>query len=177
MATININLLPASFNIQKGFSVWAQNLKKIFIGGAFLLVFLGSVGILTILLFTKNLNQEKALNQKLKLDITDLQATEQRFFLVKDRAQKIQAVYAEKKLEPLVLDLQNIVSTLPPGTSLVSTDLALNKLEVEFLADSSQSMTQLMTKIVSDDKFTKIALKNFDFNSTKGFSIAFGLEK
>jgi hypothetical protein len=177
MASNNINLLPTTYNIQKGISDAGIVAKRIFIGGAFLLIFLTSVSLLSILFFTRQLTTQVQRNTQLKASIAELETVEQRYFLIKDRVGKISTVLANRKLEPVVTQLGSFLTTLPENTSVNSAEITANTVSVEFLVTNSDSVVRLMSQIVSSDDYSKVSLKNFQFSPTRGYLIAFELQK
>ncbi len=177
MASNNINLLPTTYNIQKGISDAGTIAKRIFIGGAFLFIFLASVSLLTILFFTRQLNTQIQRNNQLKAGISELETVEQRYFLIKDRVNKIGKVLNNRKLEPIVDQLSGFLATLPENTSISGAEITANNVTVEFLVTSSDSVVKLMSQIVSSEQYGHVSLKNFQFNPARGYLISFELQK
>ncbi|MEK7526149.1 MAG: hypothetical protein AAB546_01575 [Patescibacteria group bacterium] len=177
MATNNINLLPSTYNIQKGLNDAVSIGKKVLIGGAFLLVFLASVCSLAIVFFTRQLNTQIQRNNQLKSGIAELEAVEQRYFLIKDRVGKISKVLSSRKLEPTIDQLAVFTDTLPENTTVSSAEVTSGTINIEFLVTSSQSVVQLMSQIISNDQYSQVSLKNFQFNPAKGYLISFEIQK
>ncbi|HEX6977382.1 MAG TPA: hypothetical protein VF185_03425 [Patescibacteria group bacterium] len=170
MAT-KINLLPNELGRGKEALKVAALLNKVsmIIGGIFLL--LGIIGIIYLVALQSQITGLINGNSQKQAQIRNLEQTEQKLVLIKDRAGKIKGIIATKSAYDASSSISDILSGLPPEVSLEEANIAPIQVRFSVISQSSLGMIAFLNKVSQATNFKQVILKNFGFRPLSGYSI------
>ena len=114
---------------------------------------------------------------QLTSSIKALETVEQQYVLVKDRAQKIDAV---KKGGNALIDFElfiNLAASLPDGATVVDGTVSVDSIETLLLVQKSSALTQVFSTVLSNENYDMVTLKTFNFSPKTGYNVEFLLKK
>lgn len=176
MAEINLlsstNLAP-----KPGVVKTSNNLKVaavVLTIGFFVIVFLMvSFFIFNAISLRNSVNKQAQLTNSIK----SLELVEQQYVLVKDRAQKIEAVYKEGNAIDDLDNFVNLISSIPDGAAISAGNVSVGSIETQILVYNSAALTQTFSTIVTDENYDTVTLKSFSFDPKSGYNLEFLLRK
>lgn len=166
-----INLLPTDLGPASAASKVAKSLNKISLAIGIIFLILGIAGGSILVLRTIEIRNLNAKGDQLKNSIKSLETTEQKFFLLKDRTQKIKTILATKNAYDNASKLNKIITTLPEDVTLDEADIDSAQVHFSVISQSSLSMVLFVSNLISSGNFTQITLKNFAYTQNTGYQI------
>lgn len=142
--------------------------------GFFVIVFLMvSFFIFNAISLRSSTNKQAQLTSSIK----SLETVEQQYVLVKDRAQKIEAIFKEGNALDDFSNFVNMISSIPDGAAITSGKVSKGSVETQILVYNSAALTQTFSTLVSNENYNTVSLKSFSFSPKTGYSIEFLLKK
>lgn len=169
-----INLLPIDLSPARQVFKVAASLKKIsyIILGTFLLI--GTLGVIYIVFLRVSINSSTSRQQALTNNIQNLESTEQKLFLTKDRIDKIKVILADSKKADAYYNISQILSALPGDVVPYSVEIDSNRAKFSVLSKSSVSMAEFLNFLVASGSYKKLSLLSFIFTPDRGYLITLG---
>lgn len=172
MATIN--LLPEDFKTTSGIITLASKLKVFSLLAifAYVLFLAGSGSYIFYLRTQKNdvVGRQNGYAEKIK----NLEATEQRLVLLRDRVEKANKLYEQKDANNTLKTLDSIIGYASPVT-VAKADFNDKTLEVTLNAPESASLVRFLATLVSDTSIANVLMENFGYSQATGYTIALKL--
>ena len=171
----NVNLLPKELAPSESVNKLGKVLNTFAAGVTGLFIVLAVAGGLTLYFFTarfNNLNQEQT---DLKNSITNLQTSESQLILLKDRIGKIQTLLGSRVNEGLYTKQKEITNSLPSDMALERNEIGQGKSTIELVSNTSRSVTDLMSVILSKSDLSSLIMQEMTFNPYQGYKIVFDL--
>lgn len=172
-----INLIPKRPTENKQV---AQTVKFLKTGSSIALILsaiLGGVGLSVSYYFSNQLKQEVLLKNELISEINNLKNVETVMLLMKDRAQKVQTVLQERKIERKYVVFRGVAQKLAEGSQIDEINIDEAKVEFEVSADNSQTVGDLIADAISQvEEGQVLTLMEFDYNPFTGYSSSLKLE-
>lgn len=170
----NINLLPKSLG-PKGSILKLANFSKkaaVIVAAVFFVFGLLIGGYLFFL--NREIKSSQGRQETLKATIKNLEQTEQKLFLLKDRIAKIKIFY---NLEDSQTDLQSLGGLLAGSPSILVTKVTVipGKITLDGTAQNSQAFGDFLGLLVLSPVYKTIDLLNFSFGPDVGYSFGFDL--
>lgn len=165
----NINLLPKELfkdDKEESFNKKFFNLAYLFLSlSAVVLIFAVSAFIL-IRMRTSDSEKKKS---ALLIDIKNLQASEQRLVLFKDRLVKIDKLLSLDTTSDAVYVLEESYKMLTPGVSFYQATIAGNNVKFVVNSNSSREISNYVTQIASTKKFSKIVIDGLSYTPSTNY--------
>jgi|SRR5581483_661824 len=169
-----INLLPQDLSPARQGLRLAAFLKKVsyIILGIFL--FAGTLGVIYVVYLRVQINFSVSRQQTLTKNISDLETTEQKLFLTKDRTSKLKTILADTKKDNSYNDIKKILANLPGDVIPYSLEIDSNRTQFAVLSRNSVSMAEFLNSIVVSGEYKKLTLVSFVFTPDRGYLITLG---
>jgi len=168
-----INLIP----IEMAVPARAVRIEKV-LNKLILITFivLISAFIITASFFYYYSNENSKLNKNIessKLKISDLEKSEQKLILTKDRLSKIGLVQKTKSVNNEVKRYQKFSSTVSAseGSSIITADLTTKGSEISVLTHNSVSLAKILSPLYTLLEYSKVILTSLEYNPITGFSL------
>jgi hypothetical protein len=171
-----INLLPTDISASKDVVKVANILKNIAVAGSFLLIILSTAGIVTLFLITTQSTAEQRKVENLKTEIKNIQAVEQKYFLVKDRLSKVNTIIKSRNNEPKINNLESLTKTLPEGVNIFDAEVNPTLTKVTVNATQSVGLTTFLSRLVTNSSYKEMVMKGFSFNPNTGYFVILELK-
>jgi Tfp pilus assembly protein PilN len=170
----NINLLPKSLG-PKGSILKLANFSQkaaVVMTAIFFIFGLFIGGYLFFL--NREIKNSQSRQETLKATIKNLEQTEQKLFLLKDRIAKIKLFYS---LADSQTDFQDVGSLLAGNPSVLATKVAVTpgKVTLNGMAQGSQTFGDFLGVLVLSPNYKSINLSSFSFSPEVGYSFGFDL--
>lgn len=163
-----INLLPVDLGAGRDVLKVSKAINKIVTGVASLLMVVLFLAFGYLFLISRQIADKTTSNEVLKQNIRSLENTEQKLILVKDRAQKIQTILAQKNATDNAINISKTLSGLSIPVILEDAEIDVNQTEFTVVSDSSLGMSSFLTSIQASG-YKEVTLKNFEFRPTGGY--------
>jgi len=172
-----INLLPTDL-APKGPTLKIINYLKqvIFVGFVvFLLISLGLGGFL--ILTSLELQNSLSRQENLKNQIKNLEQTEQKMVLLRDRVEKINKILSMPNIQSDISNTQKIVDFNSSNINIRELEFSIDKVKLSVTASSSASFKELVDSLTQTNYYKTIILSSLNFNPNVGYSASFELSK
>lgn len=166
-----INLLPLDLSSKRQsfrLALLIRRLSLFFLGGFLLL---GTLAVVYIVYLRVQINSSQNNQKVLSQNITNLEATEQKLFLTKDRISKIKIILGNPDRFTPFQGINNILGSLPADVSPYSVQINGNKSEFSVLSKSSLGMATFLNSLVVNGQFKNLKLTSFVFSPERGYLI------
>ncbi len=170
MAT-KINLLPVELGAGRSILQVARTLNKVSIIAGVVFLVVGVSGIVYLFLLQRQVTDQVNKNNQLQTSIKNLQATEQKLVLIKDRIGKIKTILSQKTAYDNSGNIQNILLGLPSDVVLGEAEISPAQIRFSVTSKTSLGMVSFLTNLTSQSKYKQMVLKNFNFRPSSGYSI------
>ena len=167
----DINLLPIELSPIRGAVKLSAKLTKIAIIISGCVLLLGLAGVVVIVFLSSQINTSMTKQASLKQSITNLESTEQKAFLVKDRIDTAKAAFAYKNAGDALISLDTVLSNLPSGVIVNTVQIDSAKTDFAVISKDSLSMATFMNSLVTTGTYTNLALVNFSYTPSGGYTI------
>ncbi len=170
--TNNINLLPGDLNKSKGVGFVSLLLKRVSII-LVVILFIGVIlGVMFVIIQTRNLNNINQKNSELTSQVQKLNQTEQRLFLVKDRISKIETILGNKTSEESIGHLDQTVSSMSSDLAFKSVKIAGPSTTLTLGATNSKVIDQFLNFLANGNSaYAQVLLKNLGYNVDLGYLV------
>lgn len=118
-------------------------------------------------------NQKSELTAKIK----SLESVEQQYTLVIDRLNKLKGVSQGADAYSDYEVFKDVSANLPEGVNFMEGSISPGSFEVSYEAESSKQLSQIFSDILSNSLYSKVTLRDFSFNSERGYVFTFELSK
>lgn len=173
-----INLIPIEMAVPARAVKIAKILNKISTATIILLILaIVVIGSLFFYYSTQNTKINRNINAS-KTKITNLEKSEQKLVLAKDRLIKIEVVQKAKSLSDEIKRYQKFASVVSAsvGSTISEADLNSKGTEVTILSQSSDSLAYIISPLSKLIDYSKIILASLEYNPSSGFILNFKLE-
>lgn len=167
----DINLLARDKKPSKVVSKGASKLVKVSV--VLFILLIASIAVMVSVYFVFD-NRVKALtndNSNLKVQITALEETEQKYFFIKNRLENISKVKESDQLYDKIIMFENAYSLATAPNIVTSAELDEKRALVTTSTDSSLSMTKYLSSAMASGKFSTIVLDSFSFTKKTGYVV------
>lgn len=173
-----INLIPNELSVPSKVVRFAGVLNKASTIVLVLLVLIVITAISISLFFSYKLKAINGEVETLKSRVVDLQKSEQKLVLAKDRISKIVQIQKDKSAEEMVFKFKSLSDQLSLDQELGVSEVKIDKNEVEasFLTKNSQSVANVLSYLKKSDIYKNIVLSSFGFNTTSGYLMDFAFK-
>ncbi|EKE05790.1 MAG: hypothetical protein ACD_19C00176G0012 [uncultured bacterium] len=174
MAKKQINLISQEMTVPTKIVVLAKVLNKISIIGTIFLI-LAAIGLISGLLYFNSQYKKTISNiDSLKVKITDLEESEQKLILAKNKLSKIAYIRSINSIDNELdnynaLKNQILINSVSFDTAEVIFDP--NKTETSFKFSDTTNLSNALTTLSKFDKYKKIILTSLGYNTTSGYLI------
>lgn len=165
----SINLLPPELGPKRSVLKITKSLKKVSLVLFALLVVLSALTLGYRLYLSRQLDSSLARISSYKTQISALENTEQKLFLVKNRLAYINSIQSGndnyKKLDQLTV----LIASIPTEIIIEKIELKEGESTIKVSAQDSQTVSRLFSYLISSD-YSNILLEGLSFNSGVGYS-------
>lgn len=170
-----INLIPEEMSVPAKVVTLAKTLNKISTVGTILLI-LTIIGLIAGMVYF-NVERGKTTTNiaSLKQQIVDLERSEQKLILAKDKLSKIAYIKNSDSIDTELsnfIEFENSVSGASSAISFTEINIDPTKTEVSFAASDSGSLSSTLEKISTLAKYKKIVMTSLGFNATSGYVVS-----
>jgi hypothetical protein len=173
---VSINLLPSDLKPTGYVLRLAANVKKGVVIGFILLLFSISVAVAFFIFLTSQLNKSKENKNQLVTQITALEQTEQKLFLIKDRLGKISKVLASESVTEEVVLLEELLNNLPSGIQIGGAEIFNNVLKFNTSFARSSDLTQFI-RLLGALGYKRVEIVSFSYGAQEGYRAGFNISK
>lgn len=163
-----INLLPVDLGAGRDVLKASKAINKFVTGVASLFMVILFLAFGFLFFISRQTANKTASNEALKQQVRSLENTEQKLILVKDRAQKIKTILAQKNATENVTKVSKVLASLPIQVALEDAEIDINQAKFTVVSDNSLGMASFLTNIRSSG-YEEITLKNFEFRPSGGY--------
>lgn len=166
-----INLIPTEMAVPPKAVKIVRILTKISTIGAISLVVIVISAILIFVYFKYDYNKTQASVESLKAQISDLERSEQRLVLAKDRLAKIASIQSHPSIEDDLASFQEIIPLVGNASGSALLEANIDPLKTQFSATSanSTSLAEFLGPISRLTQFKNMVLTSLGFGQTTGF--------
>jgi hypothetical protein len=165
-----INLLPKELGTKGKYAKAAAKIKQITIVSSLFVLVLGLIGGVYIFIINNQLQKLGNSSKQFEQKIRDLNQTEIRLLIVKDRLGKVKQIQSDLGVADEVPFINTLVSKLPSSVTLSEADIDKSSSEYSFVAASSLGLAQLLSLVVASS-FEEIVLEGINFNPSLGYLV------
>jgi len=167
-----INLLPTELAPKTTIIKLTSSLRSVVIFG-FILVLFASVGIaIFIVYFLVEINITNSSNKTLETSVSNLNQTEQKFVLLRDRIKKADEIFSKDTTKTQIASIDSVMNNTPSEIVINEIDVTPGKWSLNFSTLSSSSLVTFMSSLVANSQSKKIQLTSFTFSGGSGYSIS-----
>lgn len=170
MAAKSINLLPKEL-LKKDVSKSVLAARQISYGFVFIFFLVNAVFFGVEFYFNQQLSNIERNQSQLKNNIVNLEETEQRLILTKDRIQKIDNILNNRQIEDRVNLHSLLINNLPQNVFLESQEIDTSQSKIELVSTNSKDLVNFMASLYGREDFTSLALENMSYNPFTGYKI------
>lgn len=169
-----INLIPSEMSVPVKFVNLGRNLSKFTTLGLIVLIILVLGLIAGFVYYDLEYKKSIANIEDLKSQVVELEKSEQRLVLAKDRLSKVASVLAIDAIDDELLALQNFESLLPgsPVSTFSEITMSPDKVDTSIVFSDSNSLGSLLSSLPFLSEYKQIVLSAFGFNSTTGYLVS-----
>lgn len=167
----DINLLPVDLSPSRKVYKLAAVVKRVdmILLAVFLVVLVLGIGLVEY--FKSQINSSVARQQVLTTNIQNLQSTEQKVFLIKDRVEKIQTVFNMPDRVAEFENINTVLNNLPDNVSVYSVAIDSSRTEFSVLSQDSLSMARFLDSLVASGYYKNFTLNGFVFSPDRGYLV------
>ncbi len=167
-----INLLPKELTPKTTIVKLVTDLRRLITLG-FVLVLFTSVGIAIIIVyFLVEINITNSSNKSLEASISNLNQTEQKFVLLRDRIKKANEIFLKDVNQTKMDSINSVINNTSPEIVISEIDLSPEKWSLNFTTTSPSSLVNFMSSLVTNSQSKKIELTSFTFSGNSGYSVS-----
>jgi len=174
----DINLLPQGLKPKKYALTLSKNLKKVLIIGFCLFAILATVSLATIFVLSARMKSSVAKQDDLKSEIKNLEQSEQKLVLVKDRLGKIESILKGESASDEITTLIETSQKIPEGVSFKKANLSKSSADVTVSTANSFYLARFLAVLIGSGSYRRIELLSFSYDpKVKLYNIEFGLSE
>ena len=153
-------------------------INKVSILGVILLILSSVSAIILFLLFSNELKKVDNSVTSLKNEISSLEKSEQKLYLVKDKLGKIAYVKSLSSAEDDLIQFKDLNESLSfaSDSGFTQVDIGSKKTEVSLLSSNSDALSEVLNTLANLTNYRKIILSSLGFNPSSGFISSFIFE-
>jgi hypothetical protein len=168
----DINLLPQELKTGKDVQKTAQVLTRVVVVLVVVLIIIGGAGGGALLIMNNNLKESKTRQDELKQNIQNLESTEQKIVLVRDRIQKTQNLLtAREEYQTLTKYDQLIKSLAPTEASFVGAELSTDVKKLKLSFKNSRSLSTVLKFLSETSEYEAVTIESLTFNPFSGYDL------
>lgn len=131
------------------------------------LIVIGLIGMM--IFYNSELKQTESSVASLRNQVTQLEASEQKLILAKDRLDKIRDIHEDGNASDEIGLYKEIAGRDTQGVVFSEVGIESKKFESSVLAENSSSLSAFLSYITSIPNVDKIILSTLSFNPTSGY--------
>ncbi len=170
-----INLLPKDLTPKEGVLKTSRLLRRIGIIGYVSLIVATVAFVGGFLFVSRQLDDSKENQGRLKQGIAALKNTEIRLVLIKDRIKKAEQVLKTPSAESELEDFSSFLNSFPAGVIIEDAVLSSNYSEVTVIAGSSSALVTFFAELIASGIYSNISMEDFEFNQLIGYKVVLKL--
>ncbi len=175
---VEINLLPQELRPKTYVLILSKTFYKISYVFLAILFVTASLFLVTFIFYSRKNSTLRNEKEKIIAQIKALEATEQRFILIKDRLEKIEKITtATSKPQAYISSLESVYLLLPENASLQNSTFGDDGIRISVSSPLLAEISTLLSSLVNSKEFSRIEFQSFGFSSEEGFSISLVLSK
>lgn len=173
----SINLLPNELRNGKTLTKNIQTFNRLIIALSFVFMFLVSLGFGYLYIQDQNLKRSLEQQELTKNSITNLQQTEQKLVLIKDRLEKAKTIIDDRNTYETLKLYDAFVRSLPSDASFTGAEVEGDIRKISITVASSASLAQILDLLEqSEGVYQKIAINNLTYSEFSGYNLTLNLQ-
>jgi hypothetical protein len=172
-----INLLPQDIKPKVSILKLSKKLKRFILFGFMFFVFLASTVVGTLFILSNNLKRSIARQVAAKTEIKNLEATEQKLFLIRDRLDKIKQITAVKTAQDQINILEDALNQTKAidGVDFSGAELQQTVAKVSINAGSSIALSNFLYNLYGNEDYKRINLLALKYNVDLGYTVTLSI--
>ncbi|GEM_PF-4668513 len=166
-----INLLPAEFVIKEDIKKTGAILRRVVIACAVFFVVTGLFGGVYMFLTQQQISKTKVEVEDLRNAVKNLEPTEQKIFLTRDRIAKGKVIYDKAGIEKSIDKVAKTVELFPVEISLEEARLSPQLSSLQFQSGDSLVASKLLDDLLTSGIFESLSIDSFDFSEMLGYKL------
>lgn len=169
-----INLIPSEMTVPAKIVSLSKLLYKVSTISTIVLLLILVVLISTLVYFNFQYKNSVSNINTLKIKITDLEKSEQKLVLAKDKLSKIAYIKSINSVDDELtnfFDFKNSIASLPDLT-FSETNIGTAKTETALSFQNAETLSLVLSTLTNLTKYKNIILSSLGFNATSGYSIS-----
>lgn len=166
-----VNLLSKELAPDNSYLKVSKGLKTVAIGG--LVLFIAAALIITAIFIANRieLSRVRSSQNSLKQSIQSMQATEQQYVLVKDRASKgVQALNSQNSEKDFDF-YRNFYDQVIQDANIVRAEINQESIEMQLNATSIDSLGRVLERLRTNTEYPNVKVNSFSFRSGSGYDM------
>ncbi len=165
-----INLLPQELK-PSGYAIKASKKLRQFAILSIVVLVIAAIGFTVVSAYLSIQTKRIATNEdKLKRDIKNLEQTEQKLVLIKDRLSGVEKIISNKSAQEEVAVLKSIIEKNPQNVKILGAKLDTKEIIISLGFENSSYISTFYSLLLNSN-FKSIALESFNFNPKTGYTV------
>lgn len=170
----DINLLPTEFKSSKEVVRASRTLTRVIIGMTVVLMIVGMAGGGYIYYLSGQAKSAVDRQNDLTRTVNNLQSSEQKLYLVKDRISKLASVFADRDKYTLIGKYDGLISA--NASSLEEIEISESNPKLSVAAADSQNLQSFLDTISSSGDFSTAFIESIEYRESLGYVVNMQLE-
>jgi Tfp pilus assembly protein PilN len=167
-----INLLPEDIHPKAKVYKLAGVVRRLSIVLAIVLVFSTSGAVVFYFINQEQIQKSQEKQDSLTTSINSMQGVEQKIVLLKDRADKIDAVRKADDTSKQVALLEEIGRSVPEGSALSSLTIAKGEVNESISIPDSPSFLKFISSLTQTSSFGSVVLDSLNYSDKEGYTLS-----
>jgi hypothetical protein len=166
-----INLIPLEMTVPSKSVHLAKTINKISTFSAVILIFLILVSIGAFVYYNVQGQKTTASINSLKQKIVELEKSEQKLILAKDKISKISYIKSLDSVDDELVNFKDFEQSINSASSSAFTEVSIDadKTETSLIFPNSESLTVALQNVSNLKQYKKVILTSLGFNSNSGY--------
>ena len=169
-----INLIPAEMTVPARVVKFAKLLNKISIIGSILLIIMIITAISGLVYYNLSYKNSVVNVDILKKKVADLEKSEQKLVLAKDKLSKIAYIKSINSVDDELTNFQNFKDSISSSSNTTFTEISIDpvKTETSLVFNNSNDLSSALETLQKTTKYKSIILSSLGFNLSSGYLIS-----
>ena len=169
-----INLIPTEMTVPARVVRLVKLLNKISVIGSILLITLIIVTISALIYYNINYKKSVANVEVLKTKIADLEKSEQKLVLAKDKLSKIVYIKSINSVDNELINFQDFKDSMSSSSGTAFTEISIDpiKTETSLVFQNTEELSNTLAMIQKLTKYKSVILSSLGFNLSSGYLIS-----
>lgn len=169
-----INLLPTEFKSSKEVVRASRTLSRVIIGMTIVLMVVGMVGGGYVYYLSGQAKSAVDRQNDLTRTVNNLQSSEQKLYLIKDRISKLTSVFAARDKYTLIGKYDSLISA--NASTLEEIEISESNPKLSVAAADSQNLQSFLDTISSSGDFSTAFIESIEYRESLGYIVNMQLE-